>query len=158
MAKYAKASVAIILYEFASGTGPNTRYFYDNEPFTEEFKTGPAMDYMLKTYSEHVANTGDSVITNGRYQFSGKAVPFVAETWPFCFQQHFLTLKQGNMSQFVLGSFNYSIHPGDSGHLKIHVWNTTSRRSLFLGIPSRVQRPLILGNVYQHIYMEVDDE
>lgn len=150
----AKATVAIILYEFASGTGPTTRHFYDGQPFTEEFKTGPAMEYMLQTYRELLDSTDQTVITNGRYQFSGRAIPFVWETWPFSLQQHYLTLKQVNMSQFVLGSFNYSIEPKPNGNLKIHVWNTTSRRSLFIGIPDRVQRPMLLGNVYQHIYME----
>jgi|GEM_PF-3627360 len=158
IATNAKATVAIILYEFASGTGPTTRYFYDGQPFTEEFKTGPAMEYMLNQFYSQTDSNQGKAIYNGRYQFSGRAIPFVAETWPFSIQQHYLTLKQVNMSQFVLGSFNFSIVPTDSNTLRIHVWNTTSRRSLFLGIPHRVQRPMILGNVYQHIYMEVPFE
>jgi hypothetical protein len=152
----AKATVAIILYEFASGTGPSTRYFYDEQPFTEEFKKGPAMKYMLAQYFSQLDSGGLEPLVNGRYQFSAKAIPFVAETWTFSLKQHYLTLKQVNMSQFVLGSFNYSISEMESGKLHIHVWNTTSRRSLFIGIPKRVQRPLLLGNVYQHIHMELD--
>jgi hypothetical protein len=82
ISKYAKATVAIILYEFASGTGPTTRYFHDKQPFTEEFKQGPAMQYMLNCYHSQIDSTGDSILLNGRYQFSGHAIPFVAESWP----------------------------------------------------------------------------
>jgi hypothetical protein len=158
IAKNAKATVAIIVYEFASGTGPSTRYFYDKQPFTEEFKKGPAMKYMLAKYYGQGDSGEIKPVVNGRYQFSARAIPFVAETWPFSAQQHYLTLKQVNMSQFVLGSFNYSISETELGKLQIHVWNTTSRRSLFVGIPKRVQRPLLLGNVYQHIHMELDKD
>lgn len=147
------ATVAILLYEFASGNGPAARYFYDEHPFTKEIRTGPAMRYVLHEYVQ------DSLkpITDLRYQFSPLYVPFKPGTWRFGFREHYRTLHEENLSQFMLGSFNASVEFINGQHL-VHIWNTTSHKSLFWGLGKRIQRPLPYGNIEQHIYLLYSDD
>ena len=145
----ANGTVAILLYEFATGLGPSTRYFVDDQPFTKEFKKGPAMRWTFYTYFEN----GSQDMFNLRYQFSPKYKPFRLSIWRFGITQNYRTLSEHNLSQFVLGSFNADIKNIDD-KIYVHIWNVTSRRSLLLGIGKRVQRPAPLGNIEQHIFLE----
>jgi len=149
ISKSANGTVAILLYEFATGLGPSTRFFVDDQPFTREFKKGPAMRWTFYTYFEN----GCTDMLNLRYQFSPKYKPFKPSLWPFNITQHYRTLSEHNLSQFVLGSFNADIKNIDD-KIYVHVWNVTSRKSLFWGLGKRVQRPAPLGNIEQHIFLE----
>lgn len=147
------AAVAIILYEFASGSGPSTRYFYDSQPFVNTIKFGPAMQWVMQQY----VGRGCKPIENLRYQFSPLLTPFKPNTWGFSVREHYRTLSKENLSQFVLGSFNAEImNSGDSVY--VHLWNRTSKKSLFLGFGKRIQRPLPFGTISQHIYLVYSKE
>lgn len=142
------ATVAILLYEFASGFGPSTRYFYDHHPFTKELKTGSGIRWIMEQYIK--GNQQD--IFNIRYQFSPLYYPLDAKIWSFAIKQHVTTLSTRNLSQFVLGSFNADVtRLGDI--IVVHLWNNTSKRSLFWGLGKRNQRPLPLGSIKQHVYI-----
>lgn len=151
----AHGTVAIILYEFASGMGPSSRYFFDRHPFTQQIKQGPAMRWALSRYFEN----SEQPFVNLRYQFSPLYQPgsFRPKTWPFGLHQHALTLSERNISQFVLGSFNMDIQ-SQGEEIFIHLWNQTSRKSLFWGFGKKVQRPLPFGTISQHIFLTYSRE
>lgn len=152
-----RATSMIILYEFATGTGPNSRYFYPNQPYTQEFIKGPGLAKVLRLYFSNYAELSgtDTILEPAddiRYQFSPRVGTFEPETWLPAIGQNILTLYEDNMAQFILGSFNASIYPTTDGkRLNIHIWNRMSRRSFFAGFIPRVQRPMYFGTTYQHI-------
>jgi len=148
-----KATVGIILHEFATGTGPSVRYFDERTPFVQEIERGPAIEYLMHEYVNGPWFENLDTANKMRYQFSALAKD--PSTWTFGVNQFFVTLGERNLSQFMLGSFFSNITPTDRGTLHIHIWNITSKRSYFLGLGPRVQRPLAFGNVTQHIYLEV---
>lgn len=153
--------VGVVLYEFATGDGPSTRYFDSTSPLTRQIIESPGVYWVLNQY----ATQGDYQygsyfdtsfnLLNCRYQFSPLVVPMRPGTWEFSIQQHIRTLESQNLSQILLGSFNADVIAPDSGHLYIHIWNKTSKKSLFGGMARRLQRPLLLGTVSQHIVFEL---
>ncbi|MFT4522826.1 MAG: hypothetical protein ACI8ZN_001778 [Bacteroidia bacterium] len=158
MMNYKNGTSAVILYEFASGLGPSTRYFYDDHPFTQNLKTGPGVKWFLNSYLNGYDSFPTQLDTianvyNLRYQFSPLYYPFVPKTWGFGIKQHCKTLANRNLSQFVLGSFNADITYLDSNTVQLHIWNLTSKKSLFWGVANRIQRPHYFGTTKQHIYM-----
>jgi hypothetical protein len=146
--KSAHGTVAIILYEFATGLGPYTRFFHEEHPFVHELRLGPAMRWTLYTFFEN----GEKDQRDLRYQFSPLYKPILQSKWPFAVTQHYRTLSEHNLSQFVLGSFNSDVTTYQ-GKVYVHLWNVTSRKSLFLGLGTRVQRPAPFGNAGQHVYL-----
>ncbi len=151
----------VILYEFATGTGPSTRYFYENSAFTKSFIQSPGVSWILNSYlTQYDSINIDSFqstkdLFNIRYQFSPLLVPFRPNTWDFSVQQHIETLNRKNLSQIIVGSFNADILYVDSKTIQLHIWNKTSKKSLFAGIGKRLQRPLPLGTVQQHIIFNI---
>jgi hypothetical protein len=148
----ARQTVFILLYEFATGTGPYARYFVHNEPFAMKISEGPAVDWLMKTYLDSAA-LYDSLPTlrDVRFQFSAKVIPLDLSTWGFAIKHNIKPLKSKNLSQFMLGSFNADIIPTKDSTLQVHLWNRTSRKSYFIGIGKRRQRPLPLGTIRQHV-------
>lgn len=153
LAKSSRAGVAIILYEFATGTGPSIRYLDERTQFARDIVKGPAIKYLTEEYV--ALHDGDGSLTL-RYQFS--PLPQKPGTWPFGLKHHLLTLTGGHLSQFMLGSFYASYDPRSNGHIHVHIWNITSRKSYFLRIGPRVQRPLPFGNVTQHVFIDLSPE
>ena len=148
----ARQTVYILLYEFATGTGPSTRYFTHNEPFAKKISEGPAVDWLMQVYLDSAENC-DSLPTlrNIRFQFSAKVIPLDFSTWGFAIKHNIKPLRSQNLAQFMLGSFNADIVPTKDSTLQVHLWNRTSRKSYFIGIGKRRQRPLPLGTVRQHV-------
>ena len=150
-------TTAVLLYEFATGVGPATRHFNQNDSFTQSLLYSPGMLWLLKNYQQQYLkdslgcfDTSKNQL-NIRYQFSPLLFKIEENNWDFSFQQHLYTFDGKNLSQFMLGSFNADILFQDSRTIQIHIWNQTSKKSLFAGLGSRIQRPLPLGTTQQHI-------
>jgi hypothetical protein len=149
-------TAGVILYEFATGDGPSTRYFSRSDKFTTSFKQSPGVQYLLKQYvatysgdSFHFFDSCNDVL-NYRYQFSPVYKPLDLNTWDFSLKQHFETWDKKNFSQIILGSFNADIQYVNDSTIRIHAWNRTSKKSLYGGFGKRWQRPLPLGTTTQH--------
>lgn len=143
----AQASVAIILHEFVSGTGPDVRYFDERYAFVQQMMQGPALPYLCHELNNVPVEEGARV--HLRYQFS--PLPAHPVTWRFAVVQHTKTLKSRNLSQLMLGSFFADFVFQSDSSVRVHIWNITSRKSYFLRIGERVQRPKLFGNVTQRI-------
>jgi hypothetical protein len=154
-------TAGILLYEFATGEGPSTRYFYKRHEFTQSFIHSPGVQYVLEQYHQQYDSNRlksfDSCFDayNSRYQFSPTLVPFKLESWDFSLIQHFETWDRKNISQIILGSFNSDIQYVNDSTIRVHAWNKTSKKSLFGGIGNRWQRPLPLGTTNQHFVFEL---
>mgnify|MGYP000002680480 CR=1 FL=1 len=152
-------AAGVILYEFATGDGPSTRYFTNSDSFTISFMSSPGMYWVLNQYMSQYDSVAqfDSGMNmyNCRYQFSPLLVPFDLTTWDFSLNQHFATWEGRNISQIIVGSFNVDIQYMSDTTLQVHAWNKTSKKSLFLGLGNRWQRPLPLGTIDQHFIFEL---
>lgn len=155
-------TASVLLLEFATGEGPSTRYFTKEDSFAQSFIKSPGMRWMLNQYANQYdsLSTFDSTLNlyNYRYQFSPVLQPFDLTSWDFSLTQHFETWDSKNMSQIFLGSFNADIQCVNDTTLQIHAWNKTSKKSLFLGLGNRWQRPLPLGTIDQHFLLELSIE
>jgi hypothetical protein len=157
-------TVGIILYEFATGEGPASRYFYKSDPFTQEVLRTPGLYYTLNQFASACDSSINTQFDSGfhvnniRYQFSPVLVPIRPSTWQFSVEQHLATLEARTLSQVLLGSFNTDIHVLNDSTIRLHIWNRTSKKSLFGGFGKRLQRPLWLGTVEQHIVFELSFE
>jgi len=146
-----RCGVAIIIYEFATGTGPAVRYLDERTKFAQDMVQGPAIEYLTKLYLSDVPDRSSAHTMC--YLFSPELKH--PSTWPFAIKQHFLTLKGRHLSQFILGGFYACFEPAPNRHLRVHIWNVTSKKSYFLHIGRRVQRPLPFGNVTQHVFLDL---
>ncbi|MBO6515756.1 MAG: hypothetical protein JJ975_04315 [Bacteroidia bacterium] len=161
MQEHSVATIGVILYEFATGSGPSSRYFDETSLFTQQVKQSPGIEWMVSKYAAQY--NSDSLVHisrdlnqyNVRYQFSPMLVPVRTNTWLFSIQEHLKTLEYKNLSQILLGSFNADILYVDDQTIQVHLWNRTSKKSLFGGFGRRLQRPLLLGTVKQHIVFEL---
>jgi hypothetical protein len=147
------ASVSVILFEFSTGTGPDTRYFDRRSAFGEQIARGPAVRYLIKTYFDQMIDTM-TLVSSGKMRYQFSILPQDPSTWIFGAKALAQVVKENNVSQFMLGSFFAQIEPIGDGRLRVHIWNVTSRKSYFLGLGLRVQRPKPLGNVTQHIFLD----
>lgn len=156
------ACIGVILYEFATGDGPSSRYFYQSDAFTQEVMNSPGVYWLLRQYKNQYGS--DSVhqfdsnynLYNYRYQFSPMLVPLRPKTWEFSVDQHLMTWELQNLSQVLLGSFNADVVQVSPNTLRIHLWNKTSKKSLFGGFGRRLQRPLLLGTIQQHVVFDMN--
>ena len=151
----------ILLFEFATGEGPAIRYFDTSHSFTHAFVQSPGVSYILKKYLSSYSDTSkvkfDSThdLLDVRYQFSPVYRPIDFKTWDFSLVQHFATWDSKSFSQIYLGSFNADIQYLTDTNIRVHVWNSTSKKSLFAGFGKRWQRPLPLETTTQHITFEL---
>lgn len=157
-------TTAVLLYEFATGIGPATRHFNQNDSFTQSVLRSPGMQWLLTNYRNQyevdslIQFEADKDQSNVRYQFSPLLFNADQNNWDFSFQQHLMSFDQQNLSQFMLGSFNADIRYVDEQTIQIHLWNQTSKKSLFGGLGNRIQRPLPLGTTRQHITCNINLE
>lgn len=147
----ANKSAVLLVYEFATGTGPDHTYWYKYHPYTQLFLKGEGMKYICNRYFQLNRNDSLRTIEDIRYQFSARVVPFKPNTWYFAFSQNYKVLKANNMAQFVLGSFNVKVEAINQDIFHFTVNNRMSRKSLFIGLGPRVSRPKALGTTYQTI-------
>lgn len=147
----ANKTAVLLVYEFATGTGPSHSFWYKYHPYTQLFLQGEGMKYVCKQFLLLNKNDTFQSIADIRYQFSARVIPFKPNTWYFAFSQNYKVLKANNMAQFVLGSFNVQVDVIDQELFHFTVRNLMSRRSLFIGLGPRVNRPKPLGTTYQTI-------
>jgi hypothetical protein len=150
-------TAGVLLYEFATGDGASTRYFTDSTKFTESVSKSPGMSWIaaeyLRQYDTAEMGSFDSSLNmfNVRYQFSPSVLPLKLNTWEFSLMQHFETWERKSFSQIILGSYNADLQCINDSTIRVHIWNKTSKKSLFAGFGKRWQRPLILGTTEQHV-------
>ena len=150
-------TAGVILFEFATGEGPSTRYFSKSDIFTSSFMRSPGVQNLLNQYTASYVcdsfSAFDSTkdLLNCRYQFSPKIKPLDLKSWDYSLTQHFATWDRKNFSQIILGSFNADIQYINDKTIRFHAWNQTSKKSLFGGFGKRWQRPLHLGTTTQHL-------
>ena len=147
----ANKSAILLLYEFATNTGPVHSYWYKYHPYTQLFLKGEGMKYICNQYIKLNQNDTFKSVEDIRYQFSAKVIPCRPNTWYFAFSQNYKVLKANNLAQFVLGSFNVQVTVINQELFHFTVINRMSRKSLFIGLGPRVSRPKPLGTTFQTI-------
>lgn len=157
-----KGSIGVLLYEFASASGPQARYFNENDALTDLVLESPGVHKLVRDYcSSNQIDTNTSDLTNAssllnyRYQFSPLIVPLELSTWQTSFLRHIDALETRSLVQVFLGSFNADVFPVNDTTVRIHIWNRTSKKSLFGGLSSSFYRPMFLGTTEQHVSFEL---
>lgn len=126
----AGGTVAVLLSEFANGTGQAKREFGSEAPMTKELVEGRVMEEIQTDFYNQVNESGMTM-----EQFSaGENVAFGLEFSP---DQTSLTESvekhlNSNLPQFFVGGANVSVTPGENGSANIAISNSTSRSSLML--------------------------
>lgn len=154
----ANLSAMNLLYEFASGTGPVGTYWKEYHPYTQAIRDGTGIKEVCKWYTEMQTSSVYKPALDIRYQASATVIPFRPHTWYFAFEQNIRLLRENNYSQFILGSFNVKIDTLGNDLFLFSIKNRMSRKSLFIGLGPRVQRPLPLGTTFQHISFTLNKE
>ena len=147
----ANKTAILLVYEFATGTGPTHSYWYEYHPYTQLFIQGEGMKFIGHQYFQLNQNDTFHSVEDIRYQFSPKMFPLRSINWYFSFIQHYKVLKSNNLAQFVLGSFNANVEVMNQELFHFTIYNRMSRKSLFLGLGPRVSRPKPLGTTFQTI-------
>jgi hypothetical protein len=147
----AHLSAMNLLYEFASGTGPVSTYWLEYHPYTQAIQDGIGIRHVCKWYVDMQSSETFQPAPNIRYQASATVIPPKPSTWYFAFEQNIRLLRDRNYSQFILGSFNVRVDTMGGDEFKFTLKNRMSRKSLFIGLGPRVQRPRALGTTFQNI-------
>lgn len=140
-----------LLYDFATVSGPEHTYWRQNDAFTKEIINGRGTDYLCAAYLAGIGKDSSFFIQQMRYQASAKVWPPKMKTWYFAIHENACLLRDSNLSQFILGSFNAVLTPVGLDSVHFYLYNRMSRKSLFIGIGPRVKRPKMLGTTWQHI-------
>jgi RHS repeat-associated protein len=143
---------AILVYEFASGTGEKTRGFdVQKHPFAKEIVDG----YILKDIQDLLTGLKfEDVIENaplrGSISFSPNSDP---NSWGSSFSRHL----ESNSAQFFIGGAIFEINPsGIPGTVDVTISNTTSRNSLLFHVGDNYVDGE-LENKYQNITFQLLD-
>lgn len=148
----------MLLYDFASGTGPVATFWTSADPYTQQIMNGEGMVQVCRMFLNLQNDSVFRSVSDIRYQASATVIPFRPETWYFAFQQNIRLLKDKNYAQFILGSFNVRVDSLSSERFRFVIKNRMSRKSLFIGLGPRVQRPYPLGTTKQTISFILDKE
>lgn len=147
----AHLSAMNLLYEFATGTGPVGTYWYEYHPYTQVIRDGIGIRHVCKWYLSMQSAQTFLPAANIRYQASATVNPFRPSTWYFAFEQNIKLLQDKNYPQFILGSFHVRVDTLGGDEFRFTLKNKMSRKSLFIGLGPRVQRPKPLGTTFQNI-------
>lgn len=126
----ANGTVAVLLSEFANGTGQEKRELGPDTPMTQQVVEGRVMEEIQEDFYSQVNKSGMTM-----EQFSsGKNVAFGLEFSP---DQTSITESaskhlNSNLPQFFVGGANVSVTPGEKGSANVTITNPTSRSSLML--------------------------
>ncbi len=135
-----KDGVAILLYEFANGTGKDERTFSFDSDMTKQMLAGNVINDIKADFNEKIAKKGltfDQFVANGikedgNYSFSPD------HTWVVdSFNKH----VNANWVQFFIGGANTKYYPSsDTGFIIVELTNSTSRNSLLLHVGNEYKR------------------
>ncbi len=129
-------TIGILLHEFATGTGKETREFiYGKHPFATTYCSGRILEELYVESMTELLNIGydfknlpdtkkDIEVT---LEFSPKKSP---KTWSESLRKHF----NSNLSQFFVGGSTAKVSIKNQ-NLMMQVYNETSRRSYYLHLP-----------------------
>lgn len=151
-----KKGVGILLYEFATGTGPNIREFRDGDFYNQYFTE--VRTQQIKDNFEDVLNqnglTFEEFVTNGETLLGGNAFSPDHTSLIDSFEQH----VNANWVQFFIGGTSIEYRPSSEfGYIDVKVINPTSRHSLILHLAENYPRddygPISLSTIYQYLYI-----
>jgi len=131
-------TIGILLYEFATGTGLETRNFdFGEHPFATSFMKGRILEEIVKEFTEKLQkqgydfnSLGDTKTETITLEFSPDIGGWNPESWKESYRKH----KDSNPSQFFVGGASARVSIKDQ-NLIIQVYNSTSRKSLYLHLP-----------------------
>ncbi|QMU66573.1 MAG: hypothetical protein GKR88_21280 [Flavobacteriaceae bacterium] len=131
-------TIGILLHEFATGTGPETRFFeVGKHPFATSYLSGRIIKELitelvaeLKEQNYDFNNYPDVESIRIDLEFSSDVRGWNPSSWKESVQKH----ADSNHSQFFIGGATAKVSIKDQ-NLIIQVYNETSRRSLFLHMP-----------------------
>ena len=135
-----KDGVAILLYEFANGTGKDKRDFPYNYDMTKQMIAGNVQNDIKADFLKVINNKGitfDQFIANGAleggsYRFSPDHTGIVDS-----FNKH----VNANWVQFFIGGASTKYSPSaDPGFIIVELTNNTSRKSLLLHVGNNYER------------------
>ncbi|MGN6568378.1 MAG: RHS repeat-associated core domain-containing protein, partial [Flavipsychrobacter sp.] len=142
--KDADKTVAILLYEFATGTGKEKRTFdYNTNPFVNKFLEGRVLPEIMKNFYQEVQKEH---LTYEKFKELGKEGKSIKFGLSFSPDQTSLrdSLKKhlnSNLAQFFIGGASISVKPGQKdGTIIVTVSNDTSRRSLLVHLGENYKR------------------
>ena len=83
-----------------------------------------------------------------------KTVSFTRQA-AFAVKEHFRLMVKPNLSQFFVGSYVVSITQVNKEWADVDIYNETSRKSLFMHMPSSTEKPNMFGTVKQNFCLKV---
>ena len=131
-----RSSVAILLYEFATGSGKASRNFYYSEINTNAFSNqvieGRVLNEIVQDLYSTIVNDvfsyQDHLASKIPYTFGLEFSPDHTETITESVEKHL----NSNLAQLFIGGANISIVPVDGTSVDVTITNYTSRKSLLL--------------------------
>ena len=155
------STIAILLFEFATGTGPKTRIFGESAIMTKSLMKGGALEQTLNDFYEKNRGKSNSELksTYFEYKFSPTLNPASISK---SIDEHMEAIKEveikGTWSIFFLGGMHVFVIPKGS-KLCIYMLNITGKKSLMLHqVPDLARDPkriTELGTIYQLFKFEV---
>ncbi len=141
-----KASVGILLYEFATATGEQHRAFYYNENKPNSYANKVVEGYVLddvvngiyKRVSEEVIdNEVDWNNVKSRNSYYGFPIEFSPDQVGYRYDKFIKRHIESNPAQFFTGGGTVNAYPIDDTTARVTIHNNTSRTSLMLHLPEK---------------------
>jgi RHS repeat-associated protein len=138
----ANATVALMLYEFATGTGRDNRTFEKGKhAFADKFLEGRVMEEIKSDFYEKAAQITYLDFTSMN---AGSEISFGLEFSPdhAGLQKSIEKHLNSNLPQFFIGGANVVVTPtlGETGKVDVSITNSTSRSSLMLHLAGDNER------------------
>ncbi len=131
-------TIGILLHEFATGTGPETRKFVvGKHAFATSYTSGRILEEIIEEFSAKLRGQGydfnalgDTGVKRVDLEFSPDIKGWNPGSWMESAGKH----ADSNHAQFFIGGSTAKVSIKDQ-NLMIQVYNETSRKSLFLHLP-----------------------
>ncbi len=144
-----RATMAILLYEFAISTGPEKRTFTEKNPITQAIMESPALPAALRHYFIENKNAKETPV-QGLFGFSPGETKL-----SLSFAYHALAfskiMQSDDWSALYFGGLHYRVSSSKEGGLIVTFIDEKTRNSYFSHIPPDVRRGegKLLGSTYQ---------
>ncbi len=125
-------TVAILLYEFATGTGKAERKFeFNKNPITNEFVQGRVFEEVVSDFYAKVNDKGLSFEDFAKGGAVNYGLEFSPDDTEGGLQESVEKHINSNLAQFFVGGANVSVSAvGEDGTANVTITNYTSRKSL----------------------------
>lgn len=166
-----EASVGILLYEFATGTGDQHRDFYYSKDKPNSFANKVVEGYVFKDVVEGVYrrvreevidNENDWInvknkMINGKKGFYGFGIEFSPDQTGLRVDKSLNRHIESNAAQFFLGGVSVKAYPTGDTSADIKIYNETSRRSVMLHLAEKNYSMGPLRTISQTIHFKVSN-